>query len=70
MLHVRKAIEHGLLQKHFRKLTKGQKALSVFQIVLCGGFFALCLSDVLDINVNASVRQWKGLLFSPCSLFW
>ena len=40
-------------------ITKGQKALAVFQIVLCGGFFALCLSDVLDIRVS----------FSPVRLF-
>ena len=35
-------------------ITKPQKILAVFQIVLCGGFFALCLSDVLDIRVNFS----------------
>ena len=36
-------------------ITNFQKALVVFQIVLCGGFFALCVSDVLDIRVNFSV---------------
>jgi hypothetical protein len=35
-------------------ITNIQKALAVFQIVLCGGFFALCVSDVLDIRVNFS----------------
>ena len=35
-------------------ITNFQKALVVFQIVLCGGFFALCVSDVLDIRVNFS----------------
>ena len=34
--------------------TKGQLALAVFQIALCGYFFSLCLSDVLDIRVNFS----------------
>ena len=69
MLHVRKAIEHGLLQKHFRKLTKGQKALSVFQIVLCGGFFALCLSDVLDINANFSAVRFFLNIFYALAFF-
>ena len=46
-------------------ITKGQKALSVFQIVLCGGFFALCLSDVLDINVNFSaVRFFLNIFYA------
>ena len=45
--------------------TKGQKALSVFQIVLCGGFFALCLSDVLDINANFSaVRFFLNIFYA------
>ena len=35
-------------------ITKGQRALAVFQIALCGGFFFLCLSAVLDIKVNFS----------------
>ena len=35
-------------------ITKFQKTLAVFQIVLCGSFFALCLSDVLDIRVSFS----------------
>ena len=46
-------------------ITKGQKALSVFQIILCGGFFALCLSDVLDINVNFSaVRFFLNIFYA------
>ena len=46
-------------------ITKGQKALSVFQIVLCGGFFALCLSDILDINVNFSaVRFFLNIFYA------
>ncbi|MBQ7582603.1 MAG: hypothetical protein IJU25_07265 [Lachnospiraceae bacterium] len=32
--------------------SKGQFFLAGFQVVLCGCFFALCLSDVLDIAVN------------------
>lgn len=46
-------------------ITKPQKVLSVFQIVLCGGFFALCLSDVLDINVNFSaVRFFLNIFYA------
>lgn len=46
-------------------ITKGQRALAVFQIVLCGGFFALCLSDVLDIRVNFSaVRVFMNLFYA------
>ena len=46
-------------------ITKGQKALSVFQIVLCGGFFALCLSDVLDISANFSaVRFFLNIFYA------
>ena len=46
-------------------ITKGQKALAVFQIVLCGGFFALCLSDVLDIKANFSaVRLFLNLFYA------
>ncbi len=46
-------------------LTKVQRALSVFQIVLCGGFFALCLSDVLDIKANFSVvRLFMNLFYA------
>ena len=45
-------------------ITKGQKALAVFQIVLCGGFFALCLSDVLDIKANFSaVRCFLNIFY-------
>ena len=46
-------------------ITKGQRALAVFQIVLCGGFFDLCLSDVLDIKVNfSSVRLFLNLFYA------
>ena len=46
-------------------ITKGQRALAVFQIVLCGGFFALCISDVLDIRVNFSaVRVFMNLFYA------
>ena len=46
-------------------ITKGQKALSVFQIVLCGGFFALCLSDVLDVKANFSgVRFFLNIFYA------
>ena len=48
-----------------KAITKAQKALSVFQIVLCGGFFALCLSDVLDIRVSFSyVRLFLNVFYA------
>ena len=50
-------------------ITKVPKALAVFQIVLCGGFFALCLSDVLDIKANFSAVRLimiKRLLMNVC----
>ncbi len=46
-------------------ITKPQKALAVFQIVLCGGFFILCLSDVLDIKVDFSaVRVFLNVFYA------
>jgi phosphoglycerol transferase MdoB-like AlkP superfamily enzyme len=46
-------------------ITKGQKALAVFQIVLSGRFFALCLSDVLDIKANFSaVRIFLNIFYA------
>lgn len=56
----------------FRKRSSGntmitgtQKALAVFQIVLCGGFFAMCLSDVLDIRANFSaVRMFLDIFYA------
>ena len=46
-------------------ITKGQKALAVFQIVLCGCYFALCISDVLDIKANFSaVRLFLNLFYA------
>lgn len=47
-------------------ITKGQRALAVFQIVLCGGFFGLCLSNVLDIKVGL-VRCPILELFNDCA---
>lgn len=57
-----------------RMVTKGMKVLAVFQIVLCGWFFALCLSDVLDIKVNFSAVRlvlniFYGLAFLSLSVF-
>ena len=46
-------------------MTKGQKILAAFQIVLCGSFFALCLSDALDIKVSFSgVRLFLNIFYS------
>ena len=55
-------------------ITKGQRALAVFQIVLCGGFFALCVSDVLDIRVNfsavrVSLNVFYALVFLSLTAF-
>ena len=47
------------------RMTKGLKALAVFQIVLCGGFFALCLSDALDLKVSFSaVRLFLNIFYA------
>ena len=44
-----------------RKNQTGESALrmvlAVFQILLCGWFFALCISDVLDISVSFSLER-------------
>lgn len=46
-------------------LTGSQKALAVFQILLGGCFFALCLSDVLDIKVSFSpVRLFLNIFYA------
>ena len=55
-------------------ITKFQKTLAVFQIVLCGSFFALCLSDVLDIRVSFSavrvfLNVFYGLAFLSLTAF-
>ena len=55
-------------------ITNFQKALAVFQIVLCGGFFALCVSDVLDIRVNfsavrVSLNVFYALVFLSLTAF-
>ncbi len=50
-------------------MTKGQKILAAFQIVLCGSFFALCLSDALDIKVSFSgVRLFLNIFYSMAFL--
>ena len=43
--------------------SKLQMALAVFQIVLFGWFFALCVSDVLDISVNFSYVRFVLNIF-------
>ncbi len=46
-------------------LTKAQKALAVFQIVLCGCYFALCISDILDFRVGFSpVRFFLNIFYA------
>ena len=55
-------------------ITNFQKALVVFQIVLCGGFFALCVSYVLDIRVNfsavrVSLNVFYALVFLSLTAF-
>lgn len=39
------------------KATKGWNALAVFQIILCGWFFSLCVSDILDVQVSFSLER-------------
>ena len=39
------------------KATVWQNALAVFQIVLCGWFFSLCVSDYLDFQVSFSLER-------------
>ena len=41
----------------WRMATAGQKALAVFQIIFCGLFFSLCISDFLDVPVNFSAER-------------
>ena len=43
--------------------SKPQIALALFQVVLFGWFFALCVSDILDINVNFSYVRFVLNLF-------
>ena len=54
--------------------SKGQLLLSGFQILLCGWFFALCMSDVLDINVYFSyvrlvLNLFYGIAFLSVSIY-
>ena len=45
-------------------ITKFQKSLAVFQIILCGAFFALNLSDFLDYSMDPSmIRLILGLFY-------
>ena len=45
--------------------TKGQLILAGWQILFCGWFFALCISDALDFNVNfSSVRFTLNIFYS------
>ena len=43
--------------------SKLQIALALYQIVLCGWFFALCVSDILDIKVNYSYVRFVVNVF-------
>ena len=54
--------------------TKGQLLLAGFQFLLCGWFFALCLSDVLDITVSFSyvrlvLNIFYGIAFLAVSIY-
>ena len=45
--------------------SRAQVILAGFQVVLCGWFYALCISDILDINVNFSyVRAILNTLYA------
>lgn len=45
------------------KATKVQSALAVFQIILCGWYFSLCLSDILDFQTHFSLERAVVNLF-------
>jgi len=52
----------------------GQLVLAAFQILLCGWFFSLCLSDVLDIGVSFSyvklvLNTFYGIAFFAISAY-
>lgn len=49
--------------------TKGQLLLAGFQFLLCGWFFALCLSDVLDITVSFSYVRLVLNIFYGIAFF-
>lgn len=54
--------------------SKGQILLAGFQLLLCGWFFALCLSDVLDIFVSFSyvrliLNVFYGIAFLSVSVY-
>ena len=65
------------IRKNDRSVTGASKAqmfLAGFQIVLCGWFFALCLSDVLDVCVNFSPVRFilnviYGIAFLAISIY-
>ena len=51
-----------------------QMALALYQVVLCGWFFGLCVSDILDINANFSyvrfaVNVFYALAFSAVAVY-
>ena len=55
-------------------MTTPQMVLAAFQIVLCGWFFALCVSDVLDLPVSFSyerliVNIFYAIAFLALSLY-
>lgn len=65
------------IKKNSRSSTgasKGQMILAGFQLLLCGWFFSLCLSDVLDISVDFSyikfvLNVFYAMAFLTISIF-
>lgn len=54
--------------------TKAQTGLALFQVALFGWFFALCVSDILDIGVNFSyvrlvVNAFYALAFTSVAVY-
>ena len=43
--------------------SKAQIVLAVFQVALCGWFFGLCVSDILDVNVGFSYVRFVLNIF-------
>ena len=61
-------------QLHRTGSSRLQMALAWYQVVLCGWFFALCVSDILDIRVNFSyvrfaVNVFYALEFSALAVY-
>ena len=57
-------------REDYSEVKAWQIALAVFQIVLCGWFFALCVSDFLDVDIplNYAALFMRPVLFGSLAL--